>query len=98
MQKGNETESDAEADRMQQYLVVGKIMSEQVFQQVGNRRFADPAEAERGQRDAKASSSSFVRRILTMANSETTKKALANTSSKTRARLKTYTYTGLMID
>ena len=53
VQKGNETESDAEADRMQQYFVVGKIMSEQVFQQVGNRRFADPAEAERGQRDAK---------------------------------------------
>ena len=53
VQKGNETESDAEADRMQQHLVVGKIVPEQVFQQMGNRRFSDPAEAERGQRDAK---------------------------------------------
>ena len=44
-----------------------------------------------------ASSSSLVRRIFTIANSETTKKALQKTNTKTKNKLKTYPYTGLMV-
>ena len=52
VQEGNETESDTEAQRVEQDGVVGKPSVKAGFKQFGNGRFADPSEPQRSQCDS----------------------------------------------
>ena len=52
MQQRNQRKGNTKAEGMEQNFVIGKKAAGQVFNQAGNRRFANPAQSEGSQRNA----------------------------------------------